>query len=105
LRARGQLQAKFRAAEDELRKLRSQSKVDAKRISDLTAERNALLGRLKDRNEELVEKKKMNDVRAYSPSMPHSPSVAWRVDGDERMVMAGALLLTQTAYREFTMRI
>ncbi|KAI0180813.1 autophagy protein 16 [Hypoxylon sp. FL1284] len=59
LRSKGQLQSRLKAAEDELRRLRSKTKVDAKRIGDLTAERNALMGRLKDRNEELVGKNKM----------------------------------------------
>ncbi|KAI1374704.1 autophagy protein 16 [Hypoxylon crocopeplum] len=59
LRSKGQLQNRLKTAEDELRKLRSKTKVDTKRISDLTIERNTLLSRLKDRNEELVGKSKM----------------------------------------------
>ncbi|KAI4865283.1 autophagy protein 16 [Hypoxylon rubiginosum] len=59
LRSKGQLQSRLKAAEDELQKLRSKSKVDAKRISDLTIERNALTAKLKDRNSELTGKNKM----------------------------------------------
>ncbi|KAI1144624.1 autophagy protein 16 [Hypoxylon sp. FL0543] len=59
LRSKGQLQNRLKAAEDELQKLRSKTKVDTKRINDLTIERNALMARLKDRNEELVGKNKM----------------------------------------------
>ncbi|KAI1642221.1 autophagy protein 16 [Daldinia loculata] len=59
LRSKGQLQSRLKAAEDELQKLRSKAKVDTKRINDLTAERNALTAKLKDRNEELAGKNKM----------------------------------------------
>ncbi|KAI1769152.1 autophagy protein 16 [Hypoxylon sp. FL1150] len=59
LRSKGQLQSRLKAAEDELKKLRSKTKVDTKRISDLAIERNSLLSKLKDRNEELVGKNKM----------------------------------------------
>ncbi|KAI5863269.1 autophagy protein 16 [Durotheca rogersii] len=59
LRARGQLQARLRAAEDELRGLRARAKVDAKRVADLAAERNSIQSRLKDRNEELAGKNKL----------------------------------------------
>ncbi|XXG96445.1 Nucleosomal histone H3-Lys79 methylase [Hypoxylon texense] len=59
LRSKGQLQSRLKAAEDELQRLRSKSKVDSKRISDLTIERNTLTAKLKDRNSELVGKNKM----------------------------------------------
>ncbi|KAI1106931.1 autophagy protein 16 [Jackrogersella minutella] len=59
LRSKGQLQSRLKAAEDELQKLRSKTKVDTKRISDLAIERNSLMSKLKDRNEELVGKNKM----------------------------------------------
>ncbi|KAI1469525.1 autophagy protein 16 [Daldinia caldariorum] len=59
LRSKGQLQSRLKAAEDELRGLRAKTKVDAKRIGDLAAERNALSAKLKDRNEELAGKNKM----------------------------------------------
>ncbi|KAI1331176.1 autophagy-related protein 16 [Xylariaceae sp. FL0255] len=59
LRGRGQAQTRLRAAEAELATLRSKTKVDAKRLSDLTSERNALTARLRDRNEELSGKNKL----------------------------------------------
>ncbi|KAI1268365.1 autophagy-related protein 16 [Xylariaceae sp. FL1019] len=59
LRGRGQAQTRLKTAESELALLRSKSKVDGKRISDLTAERNALLAKLQDRKEELVGKNKL----------------------------------------------
>ncbi|KAI1412949.1 autophagy protein 16 [Hypoxylon sp. FL1857] len=59
LRSKGQLQSRLKAAEDELQKLRSKTKVDTKRINDLTIERNTLMAKLKDRNEELAGKNKM----------------------------------------------
>ncbi|KAI6082897.1 autophagy protein 16 [Hypoxylon rubiginosum] len=59
LRSKGQLQSRLKVAEGELQKLRSKTKVDNKRISDLTIERNTLMAKLKDRNEELVGKNKM----------------------------------------------
>lgn len=59
LRAKGQLQAKFKSADVELQKLRSKTKVDDKRIHDLTVERNTLTAKLRDRNEELVGKTRL----------------------------------------------
>ncbi|KAK8048332.1 autophagy-related protein 16 [Apiospora phragmitis] len=59
LRAKGQLQAKLKTSAAELQKLRAKSKADDKRIHDLTAERNTLATKLKDRNEELVGKTKL----------------------------------------------
>ncbi|KAH8673801.1 autophagy-related protein 16 [Xylariales sp. PMI_506] len=59
LRSKGQLQAKFKTADAELQKLRAKSKVDDKRIHDLTSERNSLSSKLRDRNEELVGKNRL----------------------------------------------
>ncbi|KAK8041833.1 autophagy protein 16- interacts with Atg12p-Atg5p [Apiospora rasikravindrae] len=59
LRAKGQLQSKLKTSTTELQKLRAKSKVDDKRVHDLTAERNTLATKLKDRNEELVGKTKL----------------------------------------------
>lgn len=58
LRSKGQLQTKLRAAEDELRKLRGSTQVATKQVHDLKTERNALQGKLRDRNEELEAKTK-----------------------------------------------
>ncbi|KAK7952664.1 Autophagy-related protein 16 [Apiospora aurea] len=63
LRAKGQLQAKLKTSTAELQKLRAKSKVDDKRVHDLTAERNTLATKLKDRNEELVGKTKLLKVQ------------------------------------------
>ncbi|KAI1125027.1 autophagy-related protein 16 [Nemania abortiva] len=57
LRGRGQAQTRLKAAENELATLRSKNRVDNKRIGDLTAERNALLARMRDLNEELEKKR------------------------------------------------
>ncbi|KAI2470655.1 autophagy protein 16 [Annulohypoxylon bovei var. microspora] len=59
LRSKGQLQSRLKTAEDELQKLRTKTKVDTKRISDLTIERNSIAAKLGDRNEELIGKNKM----------------------------------------------
>ncbi|KAI1108320.1 autophagy-related protein 16 [Nemania sp. NC0429] len=64
LRGRGQAQTRLKAAEAELATLRSANRVDAKRIADLTAERNALTARVRDLNEELEKKKKfLKDIQ------------------------------------------
>ncbi|KAI1310833.1 autophagy-related protein 16 [Xylaria venustula] len=64
LRGRGQAQTRLKAAEAELATLRSKNRVDGKRISDLTSERNALTARVRDLNEELDKKKKfLKDVQ------------------------------------------
>ncbi|GAP89178.2 putative autophagy protein 16 [Rosellinia necatrix] len=64
LRGRSQAQTRLRAAEAELATLRSKNRVDGKRIGDITAERNALIARVRDLNEELEKKKKfLKDVQ------------------------------------------
>lgn len=67
LRARGQAEARLRASETELRDLRARTKTDARKLYELTAERNALAAKLKDRNEELVGKNKLLKVRRIIP--------------------------------------
>ncbi|KAK7949656.1 autophagy-related protein 16 [Apiospora saccharicola] len=59
LRSKGQLEAKLKTSTAELQKLRTKTKADDKRLHDLTAERNTLATKLKDRNEELVGKTKL----------------------------------------------
>ncbi|KAK8139263.1 hypothetical protein PG984_002643 [Apiospora sp. TS-2023a] len=59
LRSKGQLEAKLKTSTAELQKLRTKTKADDKRLHDLTAERNTLSTKLKDRNEELVGKTKL----------------------------------------------
>ncbi|KAI1349851.1 autophagy-related protein 16 [Xylaria sp. FL0043] len=64
LRGRGHAQSRLKAAEAELAALRSKSRVDGKRIADLTSERNALAARVRDLNEELDKKKKfLKDIQ------------------------------------------
>jgi chromosome segregation ATPase len=63
LRGRGQAQTRLKAAEVELATLRSKTRVDGKRISDLTVERNALTARVRDLKDELEKKRKFLKVR------------------------------------------
>jgi len=62
LRSNGQLQARTKAAEAELVKLKAKSKADGKLIDDLSKERAFLSQKLKDRDEELRGKTKLLDV-------------------------------------------
>lgn len=59
LRAKGHFETRIRAAETELEKLRSKAKKDARKIEELTGERNELLVRVRDRDEELKGKGKL----------------------------------------------
>ncbi|KAL6885273.1 autophagy protein 16 [Trichoderma longibrachiatum] len=59
LRSRGVAEARLRAAEEELDKLRSRTKQDARTIKDLTAERSLLATKVHDREYELKEKRKL----------------------------------------------
>ncbi|KAH8720224.1 Autophagy-related protein 16 [Beauveria bassiana] len=59
LRAKGATETRLRAAEEELAKLRVKTKEDARSVRDLTSERTALTTRLKDREYELREKRKL----------------------------------------------
>ncbi|RCI11022.1 hypothetical protein L249_5275 [Ophiocordyceps polyrhachis-furcata BCC 54312] len=59
LRSKGVTETRLRAAEAELAKLRSQAKEDARAIKDLTADRTTLTLRVKDREHELREKRKL----------------------------------------------
>lgn len=63
LRSKGTTEARLRAAEEELTKLRSRGKEDARSVRDLTADRATLTTRLKDREYELREKRKLLEVR------------------------------------------
>ncbi|KAI0115908.1 autophagy-related protein 16 [Nemania sp. FL0031] len=64
IRGRGQAQTRLKSAEAELATLRSKNRVDNKRISDLTNERNALTARIRDLNEELDKKRSfLKDVQ------------------------------------------
>ncbi|KAF4337366.1 Autophagy 16 [Fusarium beomiforme] len=59
LRSKGVAEKRLRASEEELIQLRSKHKTDTKSIRELTAERNSLTTRLKDREYELREKRKL----------------------------------------------
>ncbi|RKK20716.1 hypothetical protein BFJ66_g275 [Fusarium oxysporum f. sp. cepae] len=59
LRSKGVTEKRLRAGEEELMQLRAKHKADTKSIRDLTADRNSLTTRLKDREYELREKRKL----------------------------------------------
>ncbi|PNY28755.1 Autophagy protein 16 [Tolypocladium capitatum] len=59
LRSKGATEARLRAAEDELARLRTKTKEDGRAVRGLTADRTALTMRLKDREHELREKRKL----------------------------------------------
>ncbi|PFH57007.1 hypothetical protein XA68_15648 [Ophiocordyceps unilateralis] len=59
LRSKGVADTRLRIAEAELGKLRSQTKEDARAIKELAADRTALTLRVKDREHELREKRKL----------------------------------------------
>lgn len=63
LRSKGVTEKRLRASEEELMQLRSKHKIDTKSIRDLTADRSSLTTRLKDREYELREKRKLIEVR------------------------------------------
>lgn len=64
LRSKGVTESRLRTAEEELTKLRSKTKSDSRSIRDLTADKTNLTTRLKDREYELREKRKLIEVRA-----------------------------------------
>jgi len=59
LRSKGQLQTRLKTAEEELDKLKAKTATDNRLIRDLTAERNNLALKFKDRDEELKGKAKL----------------------------------------------
>lgn len=62
LRANGTLQDRAKKAEEEVQVLRKKNKDDAKQLKTLTAEKTALSTKLKDREHELREKRKLVEV-------------------------------------------
>lgn len=62
IRSRGVADARLRSAEDELQKLRAKTKADTRSIKQLDTERASLNTRLKDREHESREKKKLLEV-------------------------------------------
>ncbi|OIW33775.1 autophagy protein 16 [Coniochaeta ligniaria NRRL 30616] len=59
LRQKGQLQSRLKTAEDELARLRNQTSADSRALRLLEAERKTLSRKLRDRDDELREKKKL----------------------------------------------
>ncbi|KAL1897100.1 autophagy protein 16, interacts with Atg12p-Atg5p [Sporothrix stenoceras] len=59
LRSQGKFQSRLKAAEEELETLRTKTKSDARSIRSMTAERNALQIKVRDRDEELRGKSKL----------------------------------------------
>lgn len=63
LRSNTQLQARIKAAEAELAKLRVKSRTETKQVEELSRERTFLAQKMKDRDEEARGKTKLLDVR------------------------------------------
>ena len=61
-RSKGELQYRLQTVTAELEKLKAQAKSDEKRIGELLQERGILLGKLRDRDEELKGKTKLLEV-------------------------------------------
>ncbi|OLN83734.1 Autophagy protein 16 [Colletotrichum chlorophyti] len=59
LRSNGTLQSRAKAAEEELQALRGKAKEDSRKLRDLAAEKTALTTKLRDREHELREKRKL----------------------------------------------
>ncbi|KAF5025611.1 hypothetical protein F66182_2313 [Fusarium sp. NRRL 66182] len=59
LRSKGVAETRLRTSEEELMQLRSKHKADTRSIRDLTVDKNGLTTRLKDREYELREKRKL----------------------------------------------
>ena len=70
---RAALQAQLKSLNEETEKIRLQSATDCKRINDLVSERASLSVKMRDRDEELRDKKKLLEVR-FTRLMTHFPS-------------------------------
>lgn len=64
-RSKGQMQLQMQNLTEETQRLRMQSKLDRKRISELTVERTNLVTRMSDRDEELKGKAKLLEVSLH----------------------------------------
>ena len=64
-RSKGAMELEIQSLAEENQKLRVQSKLDRKRISELALERTNLATRMKDRDEELKGKAKLLEVSLY----------------------------------------
>ena len=64
-RSRGLMETKLQSVTEELKKLKIQSSLDRKKISELTKEKATLTTGLRDRDEELKGKTKLLEVGCY----------------------------------------
>lgn len=64
-RSKGAMELEVQGLAEETQRLRTQSKLDRKRISDLALERANLVTRMRDRDEELKGKAKLLEVSLY----------------------------------------
>lgn len=64
-RSKGSMEVEIQGLSEEIHKLRVQSKLDRKRISELALERTNLATRMRDRDEELKGKAKLLEVSLY----------------------------------------
>lgn len=70
LRSKGSLQTRAKKAEDELVDLRNKAKTDTHELRALTSEKAALVTKLRDREHEIKEKRKLIEVCACDTSFP-----------------------------------
>ena len=68
---KGVAEKRLRAAEDELTKLRVKTKSDSRALRGLEADRASLTTRLKDREHELREKRKLVEVKTAHNVLIH----------------------------------
>lgn len=66
MRSRGALQTRLKKAEDEVAELRAKTKSDARVVKELSADRTALIVKLRDREDELREKRKLVEVCLFT---------------------------------------
>lgn len=66
MRSKGVTEARLRTAEGELDKLRTKNRDDSRLIRNLESERASLMTKLKDRDYELREKRKLVEVGAHA---------------------------------------
>ncbi|MBE3048793.1 hypothetical protein IMZ48_41105, partial [Candidatus Bathyarchaeota archaeon] len=68
LRARGYFEARAKTAETELERARVANKEDARSLRELNAERQKILTKLRDRDHELREQRKLSAVCTLPPT-------------------------------------
>jgi hypothetical protein len=65
LRSKGVAETRLRTAEEELDKLRAKTRSDSKSLRNLESEKGSLTRKLKDRDHELREKRKLLEVQSH----------------------------------------